>query len=505
MAHSRISYNYNLYLWFGIALFILGFTGEMLSSSTLLPSLLISCLCLGIGFFSRPVRTLLLVDIWLISYIYLYMSEYILSQENVMMFFGSTITTSTEGYIVASFGASIIGYSFCRPRINSATLLNKQLLNNLQYKNNAVSDDTIRSTIAASQQINVRNVAKEIIPFPIVLFIFLLAITCIYYITEVISLQQLLFAGRSQRTLDIEVNLLETLLETSLVAYPASVLFVVRKYTVPKLLLLLLLSIVGICLLSIFALGTRLLLGFLFGGVMLPFIIGSVLTSRQWLGLILLVVLLLTASSIMLNTRGAGIGDSSIRFSGGLQDFIQPESLLSAEGILSTNALIHLSQSYPAWNWNRLPENLFLAYWWVPRAIWPEKPQMAGYWVIRELSSQGGFSDAHSASGGFAMPALLDFGPTGGAFFSILYGIALGKLENFALQHRSPDQISIVISGYLYFAVFFMMRSLHTSLIFLSLCILMSVTPLYVIIRLLHSRSHKGRKKINPITPVRYS
>jgi hypothetical protein len=155
-----------------------------------------------------------------------------------------------------------------------------------------------------------------------------------------------------------------------------------------------------------------------------------------------------------------------------------PETFLSSEGLLRVNAWVQEKQ---AWTDPSRPfENAFILYWWVPRSWWPDKPAMEGRRLIEDVMDEGWFSANHSVAGGFAMPALLDFGPWLGALFAAIYGIGLGALQRFAWRHRSlADPASLVVS-LAAFGVFFTARGLHVSLIFVSLCLVWLLPVLWI-------------------------
>ena len=93
---------------------------------------------------------------------------------------------------------------------------------------------------------------------------------------------------------------------------------------------------------------------------------------------------------------------------------------------------------------------------------------------------EGWFSANHSVAGGFAMPALLDFGPWIGVLVAGFYGVAFGAVQRFAWRHRSlcdPASLPVSLAA---FGVFFTARGLHVSLIFVSLCLLWMLPVLWL-------------------------
>ena len=102
----------------------------------------------------------------------------------------------------------------------------------------------------------------------------------------------------------------------------------------------------------------------------------------------------------------------------------------------------------------------FILYFWVPRAIWPDKPTMLGYWFIRKVKV---VSENHSASLGFTGELFVDFG-----YFSLivifLIGWALKSSENFFIRCTRSKSLDLVIGAMFYPMIFFFVRSPVTSL-----------------------------------------
>jgi len=520
MKTQRVPGNPVRYLVFGSALLILGITGQVWSFPTLMFSLLIALLCIVLGFWSRRRHAvLLLVDVWIFAYLYLYLSEYLLTLDSVLWSFGGEITYLTEGFIVASFGATLVGYGLvlqrhrsnkhaasistrtratarfdtsgsnpiARKRISaaqSAHVIDPPIAFRRGSRNATDSDALPQEGIAANSKSQLSS-TREGLPTEIGLFAIALMLVVIYYVFEVVSLDQLLYVARVQRVSEIDVGSFGTLMQAAVVTLPAVALFLFNRYKTSPLFALPLLVVSAIAILAVLASGTRFLIGFQLGSVLfLLLCLPNPLSRQRLLFVVLIVGLMLIGPLVQLDTRGAGIGNVST--SETLISVLQPERFLSAEGNLRTNALIHLRHAYSFGD--RVPENLFIFYWWIPRTFWPEKPTMAGHWVLRELTYESGFSSAHSISGGFAMPALLDFGPIWGAFFSILYGVLIGWFEVYAWRQHDLQRPSAILAGLFYFAVFFMMRSLHTSLIFLMVSSLVSVVPMSLLLHAISSR-----------------
>ena len=103
----------------------------------------------------------------------------------------------------------------------------------------------------------------------------------------------------------------------------------------------------------------------------------------------------------------------------------------------------------------------FILYFWIPRAVWPDKPTMLGHWLIRKY--RGGFAAGHSSSFGFTGALYADFG-VASLFFVFIMGIILKRLENFRTKiFQGPPSYKRVIASMLVPYIFFFVRSPLTS------------------------------------------
>jgi hypothetical protein len=465
-----------IYVIFGLVLLLLGFIGQIYQTSTLLPSLLFTAICLGFVVLIRRPVSIRLVDVWLFSYIYLFLSEYILQREEILLSFGTSIASLTEGFIVAAFGASLVGYSFgIRILFREQPDLGDE---DVDKNNGARQFHNIGHRLHGNFRHKMQPAKKDSIPVELALFMIILATILLFYVLRIVTIDQLLYTARSQRTVVLPVGQLNNFLIAIVYTFPIVVAHLWQNYRLPIPIKLLFLAVSLASILATVALGTRIYLGFQIIGALFFALEGFQITSKRFLALVAAALLVLTAGQGIIRTaRTTGVGNLNWQQMGQtLQE--QPVAYLSAEGVMRINALIHTTQTYSPDG--RPPENLFILYWWVPRQLWPNKPTLAGYWFIREATSERGFSSGHSASGGFAMPALLDFGPIGGVFFSMLYGFGLAGLELYARKNRSREYPGSIVTALLFFGVFFMMRSLHTSLIFIMTASLVSALPLII-------------------------
>lgn len=478
----NIRINSLVYIVFGITLLILGLVGQIYLISTLKISMIIGVICLVLSFINRSPFFLRLIDVWISAYLYFYLGEYILLRDVSLLPFGMAITSITEGFIVASFGASLLGYGLVVNYFMAKWV--PSLMD--QSRGSQQSNMFFLPVVFHRQKLLIYanpNLDKEIplnrelIPSGIGLFSMALSIIILLYIFRVVTLQQLFFVGRAYRAAEVDVGVARIFLQAAIVVFPALTVFLLMRYRLLMLLKGWLLIVTIWAVVVTFAWGTRFLIGYQAASVLFLVTRGFRLRVKQSGILLTMGFLLLLAQEVILSTRNVGIGHIDLQQL--LSVVSQPDNYLGAEGILRVNAWIHLSQAYTGNG--HAPENLFLLYWWIPRQWWPDKPVAAGYWVIRELSSLRGFGITHSVSGGFGMPALLDFGPIGGTFFSIVYGIGIGAFEAYVQRYRNRLSPEVILAGLMYFGVFLMMRSLFTSLIFMIIASLVIVIPLLIL------------------------
>lgn len=211
--------------------------------------------------------------------------------------------------------------------------------------------------------------------------------------------------------------------------------------------------------------GTRFPLLFSFLGFILV-VQGKImkkLTLKNSIVLATSILLLVSVSSRMKDFRSTGISNPKSSIVQNHQSFKDIPTYLAAnymspEGVVDMTALMfkHFEKNDHLYG----ASSSFILYFWVPRAIWPEKPTMLGYWFIRQY--RGGFGDAHSASFGFTGDLYADFG-----LFSLIIVFFLGRLlktaENFKRRVFIRGDYSTVLRAMFYPFIFFFVRSPITS------------------------------------------
>lgn len=225
--------------------------------------------------------------------------------------------------------------------------------------------------------------------------------------------------------------------------------------------------------------GTRFPLLFSFGGFLIVSQTNYSGNIRINLKVILLALLLVGSATIMRDLRNKGIKhlfanqnvqlfeeNQSLRFSE------QIASKMSSEGIIDmTELMMNHFDNNPHMNGK---SSAFITYFWIPRAIWPNKPTMLGNWLIRKYRS--GFGESHSSSFGFTGDLYADFG-----YFSLVVVFFIGMILRWADGFRqfylsSGDSFKQILAAMLYSYVFFFVRSPQTSTFtFLSILLLYGV------------------------------
>jgi hypothetical protein len=134
---------------------------------------------------------------------------------------------------------------------------------------------------------------------------------------------------------------------------------------------------------------------------------------------------------------------------------------LTNEGMLRNASMI---SDYTSKNGYTYGQSIgFLAYWWVPRGVWKEKPTQLDFWLIREYTSE--YSDSgYSTASGFFGELYMDFGK----YFLMPFLFGLGYLLSYLnsiliLNKTSLTYDRYVISNSILAWVFFSVRSLMTS------------------------------------------
>jgi len=437
--------------WLGAALVLLAAVGAGLRVETLATAVVATLVATGVSLARRRPFRLLLIDVWAVAFAYLYASDLALTKEGVLATFGPDVTLEAEAFLVASFGASLLGAAW--------------------LDRHAATRRAPRSG-ASWREVH----PARLRPSPGLAGLVLLTTAMVLvFVFWVITPAQLFATARVERSFSDTAT--RPLLIAAVVLQPILAAYVTRRYRVRGPVVWAAWLVAPLSALALYASGTRFYLGFMLCGV-LHYVLEPLrpMSRRRRLAIAAAALAFLALQGTMRASRGSGL----VHLDAGeiAASLVRPETFLSSEGLLRVNAWVHEKR---AWESTGRPfENAFILYWWVPRSIWPDKPAMEGRRLIDDVMDDGWFGANHSVAGGFAMPALLDFGPWLGTVAAFLYGVALGALQRFAWRHASLFDPASVVVALALFGVFFTARGLHTSLIFVSLCLLWALPVLLV-------------------------
>ena len=117
-----------------------------------------------------------------------------------------------------------------------------------------------------------------------------------------------------------------------------------------------------------------------------------------------------------------------------------------------------------------------ILYFWVPRAIWPDKPTQLDHWLIRKYENA---SDSFSSASGFLGELRADFGWFA-ILLAMLIGVALKKCDIYIqrLLNAETPSFGIVFASLLYPYFFFFVRSPLTASVHI-----LTIYLIYIIIR----------------------
>lgn len=186
------------------------------------------------------------------------------------------------------------------------------------------------------------------------------------------------------------------------------------------------------------------------------------LSSRSILKIIIIVVAIASLSSIMMRTRNSGYSNSENvvaesgmlghPYSNYLSTKISAEC--SPEGTVPMMTILKRHTEVDGYSYGVYTS--FIFYFWIPRTIWPNKPEMIGYSLAQRYLS--GIGAGHSSSFGFTGELFADFG-----YFSLIIFLFLGVLmkkgNNFVSQYdfgRVPclqSLIAVLLIPYIFFSV----------------------------------------------------
>lgn len=160
----------------------------------------------------------------------------------------------------------------------------------------------------------------------------------------------------------------------------------------------------------------------------------SKLNLKKVVRLVVLGGLLLFILDFMMQTRRGGIQafgtESKVAVTGPTSDYLSVRICQegSPEGILRILSYIKTEVETNGYTYGK--STGFIFYFWIPRAIWPGKPQQLNAWIPQKYMH--GVADGYSSSSGFCGEPFADFGYFSFIVF-LLMGFGLKKADCYLL------------------------------------------------------------------------
>lgn len=210
-------------------------------------------------------------------------------------------------------------------------------------------------------------------------------------------------------------------------------------------------------------------------------------SSKVVFGYALSAAVLVLSSAFMLILRGGGAGWQQLMESG-------ERPSLSIEGVTTSAArLVDYFDSHGHLLGASAGSVMVFA---VPRAIWPDKPTLLGYWFPREYGLTG-FSQYHSVSFGYVGDGYADLGVFGVIVYCTLIGILIGRGQQFSDRAFSHGgDAAKAFAAILFPAVYFAVRSPVTTMIGLvGVAVLLGVLRLFSVREVIRRDLNNGTRQ----------
>ncbi|MDQ9094043.1 oligosaccharide repeat unit polymerase [Pseudoalteromonas haloplanktis] len=186
---------------------------------------------------------------------------------------------------------------------------------------------------------------------------------------------------------------------------------------------------------------------------------------------LLIFLMFLSVSVLMKDVRSGGIANDEYE-----QALI--EKILHSEGLLFYFS--GLVKYYKSHEHSYLPiQSSFVTYFYIPRSVWPDKPQLVGSWILDTGVFNQNFSNRHSGSVTFLGPFYSDFGYVS-LFLVFWLGVLLSKVEKvYFINVRKYNLVAIVAASTVP-TLFFGLRSFNTSM--LTFAVICFLTIIYALL-----------------------
>ncbi|MBQ7341848.1 MAG: oligosaccharide repeat unit polymerase [Alistipes sp.] len=366
------------------------------------------------------VKRLSLFHVWICSYIFIILSEMlILSIDDYL----GEYTIPIFFYLLAN-NIVLVGYRLYKPK-----------------SQNIIKSHSARNTSA--------------------LFISLIILMVVYMIMNYERVIQTAYLGRNETVADSN-PFLGGFIESLGILLPCFWGYYFR-YIKPKSVLYSILLSAPIFIYQ-FILATRFKLLF----TLLPFLFITGITTpslnntKKNILFVVIAILFGFASSYLKDSRNSGsLNSDESAYIGNMYANEEPKDIFHALALnMSPEGVIYMAKKADDYFANNPlsygKETAYILYFWVPRAIWPDKPTMLGNWLIRKTEI---VSDTHSTSSGFLGELRADFG-----WFSLVFALLIGFLLKHCelyirrFSHSIPN-VNYIMAVALYSYFFFFVRS----------------------------------------------
>nr|MDQ3397171.1 hypothetical protein [Deinococcota bacterium] len=181
------------------------------------------------------------------------------------------------------------------------------------------------------------------------------------------------------------------------------------------------------------------------------------LTLKTLRQLSLVGLLLLSVMVFMYQLRVYGVDSFEVET---LTESLDFRGVVPSENVVAM--MSRMADYFPYYGYQHGLEHRTILLFWIPRAVWPEKPTQLGYWFIRAYGITG-FGAYHTTASSFADLAYADFGFAVGIALMLLLGMGLGLAERWTARIISlQGNPYIVMVAVLYGLTFFAVRQLST-------------------------------------------
>ncbi|MBZ0232794.1 MAG: hypothetical protein K8M05_10730 [Deltaproteobacteria bacterium] len=223
---------------------------------------------------------------------------------------------------------------------------------------------------------------------------------------------------------------------------------------------LMLVMAASVLLLAIVA-GVRFVLLFSVVGAAIAWMVPRPPSRRTFAALLGVALALAVTSRVLSESRTFGIQNASV------SDIIQETSPADFV-VMSEKSVRSMAQAVVFTNRHGFTDGRSSAavlVFWIPRALWPDKPTLIGYWLPREF---GRVDAGFSAAPAFTGSTFVDFGLWGSVLAWFFGGLLFGLLERFVARIcANENDARVLLVAPLYGGTFFAVRSPDTSVLIL--------------------------------------